>query len=246
MTTATIAKPPPAAPATPLADVADQRHAKPKSPAPALTPNAPTIAEPDGTIRLRLAPLGIDHRAPDFPAQFIAFCEQNDLYEMEVNADGELLLLPMTGFRGSRRESAFNYFLFGWQLDNGGVATSESSRFRLPSGEIRGPDAAWIIQERYDAQTTEQQETVIEGAPDFVVEIRSRTDNLRPLQRKMELWMAGGARLGWLIDALRRRVYIYRIGQPEPQLLDDPETMDGEDVLPGFAFPVRQYIFDLE
>ena len=242
--TTTLAKPPPplAPPATPLADVADVRRAK----RPAPPPDAPTIAKPDGTIRLRLAPLGIDHRAPDFPARFIAFCEQNDLYEMEVNADGELLLLPMTGFLGHLGETNLNGTLFVWRNDHGGVHASQTSRFRLPSGEIRGPDAAWMRQEFYDAQTPEQRATVIEGAPDFVVEIRSRTDNLRPLQRKMELWMAGGARLGWLIDALRRRVYIYRTGQPEPQLLDNPETLDGEDVLPGFAFPVRRYIFDVE
>ena len=242
----TTAVKPPALPAAPAGSVAitdanaAQRHAKTPP------PDAPVIAEPDGTIRLRLAPLGIDHRAPDFPSLFTAFCEQNDLYEMEVNAAGELLILPMTGFRGNRLENCINYFLAGWEIANGGIAASQSSRFRLPSGEIRGPDAAWMRQELYDAQTNEQQETVIEGAPDFVVEIRSRTDNLRPLQRKMERWMAGGARLGWLIDARRRRVYIYRPGETEPQLLDDPETLDGESVLPGFTFRVRQYIFDLE
>ena len=207
---------------------------------------APESANAERTIRLLLAPLGIDHRAPDFPSRFSAFCEQNDLYEMEVNADGELLILPMTGFRGNRQETNLNGTLFNWRNDNGGVHASQTSRFRLPSGEIRGPDAAWMRQEFYDSQTPEQRETVIEGAPDFVVEIRSRTDNLRDLQRKMELWMAGGARLGWLIDTRNRQVYIYRAGQTEPQLLDDPAMLDGENVLPGFTFPVRRYIFDLE
>ena len=203
------------------------------------------VAEPPGTIRLDLSALGIDHRAADFPARFIEFCEQNDLYEMEVNAAGELLILPMTGFRGHQRETYMSYFVTGWQLAYGGVSASQSSRFRLPSGDIRGPDAAWLTQDHYDAQTPEQQETVIEGAPAFVVEIRSRTDNLRPLLNKMTLWMEGGARLGWLIDSRNRQVYVYRAGQPQPELLDDPETLDGEDVLPGFSFPVRQYIFDL-
>ena len=78
-----------------------------------------------------------------------------------------------------------------------------------------------------------------------MVEIRSRRDRLRPLQRKMRLWMDGGARLGWLIDPRHRRVYIYRQGQPEPEVLVDPATLDGEDVLPGFAFAVGRYIFDL-
>ena len=217
------------------------------APKPTVASPAPgvPVAEPPGTIRLDLSALGIDHRAADFPARFIEFCEQNDLYEMEVNAAGELLILPMTGYRGNKEESYMNHFLIGWELVNGGSASSQSVRFRLPSGEIRGPDAAWITQERFDTLPEDQWQTVVEGSPDFVVEIRSRTDNLRPLLNKMTLWMEGGARLGWLIDSRNRQVYVYRAGQPQPELLDDPETLDGEDVLPGFAFPVRQYIFDL-
>ncbi len=199
----------------------------------------------DGAIVLRLSALGIDHRAADFPARFIEFCEQNDLYEMEVTAEGELLILPMTGYRGNKQELYMATFLANWELANGGSASSQTVRFRLPSSAVLGPDAAWITQERFDALPDLERDTIIEGAPDFVVEIRSRTDNLRPLQNKMAQWMAGGVRLGWLIDARLRQVHVYRAGQSEPQLLDDPDILDGEGVLPGFAFPVRQYIFDI-
>ncbi|MCE2499765.1 MAG: Uma2 family endonuclease [Dehalococcoidia bacterium] len=208
-------------------------------------PDDAGMAEPAGTIRLKLAALGIDHRASDFPVQFIEFCEQNDLYEMEVNAAGELLILPMTGYRGNKQENYMNHFLVGWELANGGSASSQTVRFRLPSGEIRGPDAAWITQERFDALSEDEWNRIVEGAPDFVAEIRSRTDDLPPLRNKMALWMAAGARLGWLIDTRSRQVYIYRAGQTEPEVLDNPEALDGEDVLPGFVFPVRQYVFDL-
>ena len=202
-------------------------------------------AEPPGAIRLRLDALGIDFQADDFPTRFIDFCEENDDYEMEVNEAGELVILPMVGFRGNRQETGMNVHVGIWQMENGGVNVSQTSRFLLPTGAIRGPDAAWITQERYDAATDEERETVFPGAPDFVVEIRSRWDNLRPLQRKMQIWMDGGARLGWLIDPRNRRVYIYRAGQGEPEMLENPEFLDGEDVLPGFSFGVRQYIFDL-
>ena len=205
----------------------------------------PAAIAPDGAVVLRLAALGIDHRAEDFPARFIAFCEQNDLYEMEVNAEGELLILPATGYRSNKQELYMATFLANWELVNGGSASSQTVRFRLPSGAALGPDAAWITQERFDTLPEPERETIIEGAPDFVVEIRSRTDNLRPLQNKMALWMAGGVRLGWLIDARQRQVHVYRAGHAEPQLLDDPETLDGEGVLSGFSFPVRQYIFDI-
>ena len=164
---------------------------------------------------------------------------------MEVNDAGELVILPMVGFKGSQRETQGIIELGIWTRENGGISTSASARFRLPSGAIRGPDAAWVAQERYDAASDEERETVFPGAPDFVVEIRSRSDNLRPLQRKMRLWMDGGARLGWLIDPQNRRVYIYRAGQAEPERRENPETLDGEDVLPGFLFAVRRYIFDL-
>ena len=129
---------------------------KPKPATESAAATAGSDVERTGAICLRLESLGIDHQADDFPAQFIEFCEQNDRYEMEVNADGELIILPMTGFRGNRQEYYLTIFLGNWEIANGGIGSSQSSRYRLPSGEIRGPDAAWITQERYDcpARTT--------------------------------------------------------------------------------------------
>ena len=213
---------------------------------PAVSVQADTgVAEPAGAIRLKMGALGIDHREPDFPARFTEFCAHNKLYEMEVNAEGELLILPMTGAHGSRQEGYAFAFLCNWEIAHFGVAYPQTVRFRLPNGAILGPDAAWMTRERYNALPPEQRARIIEGAPDFVVEIRSRTDDLRPLQDKMQIWMAAGARLGWLIDTRNRQVYVYRVGPTEPEVLDNPEALDGEDVLPGFVFPVRQYTFDL-
>ena len=80
--------------------------------------------------------------------------------------------------------------------------------------------------------------------PDFVAEIRSTYDNLAPMHAKMRLYLRNGTLLGWLIDARNCRVYIYRAGQPEPELLDNPATLSGEGVLPGFQFEVGRWIFD--
>ena len=79
--------------------------------------------------------------------------------------------------------------------------------------------------------------------PDFVVEIRSGSDNIAPLRAKMQFYLANAARLGWLIDPQNRRVYIYREGQEEPEVLEDPETISGEGVLPGFTFEIRSLDF---
>ena len=78
--------------------------------------DADTTADPSGAIRLCLAPLGIDCRDPDFPARFIDFCAANDCYDMEVNEAGELVILPMVGFKGSRQEMQSAIELGIWTL----------------------------------------------------------------------------------------------------------------------------------
>ena len=80
--------------------------------------------------------------------------------------------------------------------------------------------------------------------PDFAIEIRSGSDNLAPRHDKMQIYVLNGALLGWLIDPPNRRVYIYRAGQPEPELLENPATLSSEVVLPGFVFEVSRWIYD--
>ena len=117
--------------------------------------------------------------------------------------------------------------------------------YRLPNGAIRSPDAAWTLRERVLPQPVEPPRAR-PYCPDFVLEIRSTSQvSVTPLLAKMQEYMESGARLGWFIDPIARTVRIYRAGVAEPELLQDPETLDGEDVLSGFIFPVRELIFNL-
>jgi Uma2 family endonuclease len=52
-------------------------------------------------------------------------------------------------------------------------------------------------------------------------------------------YLENGALLGWLIDPMNRRVYIYRPGQAVEDL-DSPATVSGSPVLPGFVFNVQE------
>ena len=107
------------------------------------------------------------------------------------------------------------------------------------------PDAAWITQEWFDNLTDQELRNTINeapdfnGTPDFVVEARSRSDRRPPLLAKMAEWTDGGAGWGWLLDPIDRRVYIYRRDQPVAKL-ENPATLDGADVRPGFVFEVRR------
>ena len=197
-----------------------------------------------GELRLNLTALGIDHLAPDFGERLCQFSTDNPPWQFEYSAQGELIIMPAPGSESSRDEIVIGGELYVWQRVNRGMSYGANIGFRLPSGAQRIPDAAWITRERYDNLTPSERRGTINGAPDFVVEVRSRTDRLPPLLAKMQEWMDGGTRLGWLIDYLTRRAYIYRAGQDAPEILENPETLSGEDVLPGFAFEVRRLIFD--
>ena len=171
-------------------------------------------------------------------------------YRIELNAKGELELMPPTYPPSDEHEGESFGVLYAWNTAAGrpGMATGPTSAYRLANGAIRSPDAAWTAAANVRPRPAESPRAR-PYCPDFVVEIRStsqsRPSDLTDLLAKMQEYMDNGAQLGWLIDPLERTVRICRAGVAEPELLDDPETLDGEDVLPGFTFAVRELIFEL-
>jgi len=115
-----------------------------------------------------------------------------------------------------------------------GVVFDSSSGFKLPNDADRSPDASWVKLERWQTLTPKEREGFAPLCPDFVVELRSKSDNMEPLREKMREYMANGAILGWLIDRKNQKVEIYRQNQ-DVEILDNPRTLSGGDVLPGFV-----------
>jgi len=116
---------------------------------------------------------------------------------------------------------------------------SSSTFFKLPGGGSRSPDVAWVELSRWEALTPEQRQKFPPIAPDFVIELRSRSDNLQTLQDKMLEYLQSGVRLGWLFNPQNQQVEIYRQGQTK-EVGSLPTQLSGEDVLPGFVleFPL--------
>ena len=75
--------------------------------------------------------------------------------------------------------------------------------------------------------------------PDFVIELRSTRDKLKPLQEKMVEYQRLGVKLGLLIDPQNKQVEIYRQGQ-EPELLVSPTEIDCTEVMPGFRLSMSR------
>jgi Uma2 family endonuclease len=171
--------------------------------------------------------------------QFLALCAQNDDLRFERSAEGDLIIMPPAGEDTPIKNAELNYQLTHWTKQDGtGRSFDSSSGFTLPNGAIRGPDAAWVLRERLAALAPEQRKPFPHLCPDFVIELRSTSDRLPTLRAKMQEYLKNGVRLGWLIDPVQRRVYIYRPDQPVERL-DNPTTVSGEAVLPGFVLDVQ-------
>ena len=165
-------------------------------------------------------------------------------FTLELTAEGELVISPMVNRAGLTAESQLFGSLFIWVESNNGEAHGANANMRLPDGSRIRPDALWLSPEQVASLPPVSDDKAITVCPAFVAEIMSGTDRLPPVQRKMERYIANGALLGWLIDPYRRRVYVYRPGM-DVEVLEDPETVSGEPVLPGFVFEVRRRIFAL-
>lgn len=172
--------------------------------------------------------------------QFVELCVVNEDLQLERTATGELIIMPPTGSITGNRNSDIEGQLWLWNRQTKlGKTFNSSTGFHLPNGADRSPDAAWVRQDRWDALTIEQQEGFAPLCTDFVVELRSKNDNMEPLRAKMREYMDNQARLGWLIDRKNTKVEIYRQGQ-DVEVLDNPVTLSGEDVLLGFVLDLTE------
>lgn len=171
---------------------------------------------------------------------FYQLCRNNSDLRFERTAKGELIIMPPVGGEGGKREADLIIDLGTWNRQAQlGVVFSSSAGFKLPNGANRSPDAAWVSQARWDALSPEQRRRFPPLAPDFVIELRSETDELETLQAKMREYIENGVRLGWLLDPKTRQVEIYRPNQM-PEILENPDSLSEEDLLPGFVLDLSR------
>ena len=172
--------------------------------------------------------------------QFWRLCHQHQDLQFERTAEGELIIMSPTGGLTSDRNSEINFQLRLWNRNSKlGKVFESSGGFKLPNGANRSPDAAWVELSRWNSLTRQQQEQFVPLCPDFVVELRSPSDSLKAIQNKMQEYLDNGAKLGWLIDPQRQVVEIYRPSQ-QVEILQSPNTVSGENILPGFSLDLAE------
>ncbi|MBW4543045.1 MAG: Uma2 family endonuclease [Symplocastrum torsivum CPER-KK1] len=173
--------------------------------------------------------------------QFYQICINNPEISLERNPQGALIIMPPVGGESGSSEIELGTDLTIWNRQSKlGKVFSSSTLFKLPGGGNRSPDAAWVELSRWIALTPEQRQKFPPIAPDFVMELRSRTDDLAMLQAKMQEYLNSGVRLGWMFNPQEQQVEIYRQGQPKETCLL-PTELSGESVLPGFLLRVERF-----
>lgn len=166
--------------------------------------------------------------------QMMSFSDRNKPYRIERNREGELIVMTPVGGIGGTHELYVAAEFSAWvNRDGRGIAFSSNTGFNLPDGSCLSPDAAWLSLERWNLLTAEEQAGFPPLCPDFLIEVRSRTDSRRLLEAKMQLWIDNGAKLAWLVDPVDGNVTQYYAGAP-PETLVRPDSVVAQAPVAGF------------
>ncbi len=169
--------------------------------------------------------------------QLYQLCQENELFRFEQEANGDVLVRPLNGGTAGNRNAALSTQLAIWNRNEcNGIAFGSMVGFVLPNGAMRSPIAAWVITERWNALTPEQQRKFPPLCPDFVVELMSVSDSLRETDEKLREYMDNGCRLGWLIDPRTEESRVHRADGSVSVFHGFDISLSGESVLLGFSF----------
>jgi Uma2 family endonuclease len=166
--------------------------------------------------------------------EFFRFCQDNRDLKFERTSEGQIEVMSPTFFRTGDQNSEIITQLRNWnkKYKLGRVVDSDTG-FYLANNAMRNPDCAWVSNKQLEKLDPIELRGFPHLCPDFVIELKSESDRIVDLKKKMQEWMANGCRLGWLIDADAEIVYVFD-GQNERTHNGFDTLLSGEPVLPGF------------
>ncbi len=166
---------------------------------------------------------------------------------MERDKDGKTTIMSPVNFGTGKREVRVSVYLGSWWIANDEIGEffSPSTAIELNDTSVKCPDAGWISEERLALIPVEEEDdNFLKVAPDFIVEVKSKSDSLKKLKKKMSnSWIKNGVRLAWLIDPYKQKAYIYRENQelPEEVVGFEDKFLDGEEIVKGFKLSLEKF-----
>ncbi len=182
--------------------------------------------------------LKIPEHFPLTDDELFELCIANKELRIERDEEGQLIIMsPAGGITGN-----INFKLTGifsqWMENNShlGYGFDSATGFRLRDKSMRSPDVSFVRKEKWDALPLDEQEKFAPVCPDFVIELRSKSDSLSQLKNKMTKWIENGCQLGWLIDPIERKSYIFKPdGRRLKRLSDSIRHFKAKTYCPDFS-----------
>ena len=194
----------------------------------------------------RVGALGEIRVPADQPITGAYLCELGELFELyrfEAGREGEIVITAPPGRPTTRIERLLGIQVGIWEVTGRYGESSGSNDGYFPlGGRPYIPDVSWISPETKAAWIAAGSPT--DGGfavltPDFIIEVRSRSQTLASQQQKMEDWRAWGVALGLLVDPESQTVHVYR---PNAGIAvhQRPATVSCEPELPGLTLDFQE------
>ena len=168
--------------------------------------------------------------------EFLWFCLENKDLRIERNSNLEIIIMSPVTTKSNYGSGAAFAQLYMWSIANGtGLAFDSSTGFTLPDRSVFSPDASWVSNEKWNALSEEDKDRYAPVCPEFVIEVRSKSDLLDDLKKKMEVWSKNGSHQAWLIDPREKASYVFRPGKEVEVITGLDKKIEGEGSVKGFV-----------
>jgi Uma2 family endonuclease len=174
--------------------------------------------------------------------EFFRFCLENKDLRIERNSNLEIIILSPVTTKYSFYSGAVYVQLYNWNAcEKKGIAFDSSAGFTLRDRSVLSPDASWVSREVWNSLSEEDQNRFAPICPEFVVEVRSKTDAIEDLKTKMRVWITNGSKLGWLIDPTEKTTHIFKADGTEKLISGfDNQKIKGESPIEGFELDLNE------
>lgn len=173
--------------------------------------------------------------------EFYQFCIDNPELRLERNEHQEIIIMSPTATTSGYFNSEVSRQLANWNKQTRlGKTFDSSTGFLLSDGSVRSPDAAWVSDQQWSKLTAEQKKKFAPLCPEFVIEVKSESDNLSDLQKKMQIWISNGCLLAFLIDPELKQSFIYAKNAAVEQVKGFDKQLSGGTVLPEFELDLSE------
>jgi Uma2 family endonuclease len=174
--------------------------------------------------------------------QFLNLCVENKHLRFERDKNKNIIIMsPTFTETGNVNGDIFGEVWYWNKQNHLGYCFDSNTGYTLPNGAVRSPDVSWIVKDKYLNLSKAERKSFAHICPDFVIELMSKSDSLKKLMEKMEEWMENGCRLAWLIDPNTKSTHVYKPNM-KPHEIPFTETLNGENVLPGFELKLSEII----